>query len=107
MELFMIQEPVDLDLQTQAGRTRKGRRRWVIWFVLLAVFLGLTYWITKSTSQNAVQEQKNGRTGSMNVPVTATAARKGDIPVYLNALGSVTAFNTVTVKTRVDGQLIR
>ncbi len=35
----------------------------------------------------------------------ATAVR-GDIPVYLRNIGTVTAFNTVTVHTRVDGQLI-
>ena len=39
------------------------------------------------------------------VPVAATAARRGDLPVYLEGLGTVTAFNTVTVKSRVDGQL--
>jgi multidrug efflux system membrane fusion protein len=36
----------------------------------------------------------------------ATAARSGDMPVYLQGLGTVTAFNTVTVKTRADGQLV-
>lgn len=41
------------------------------------------------------------------VPVVATAARRGNMSVYLTALGSVTAFNTVTVRTRVDGQLVR
>ena len=29
------------------------------------------------------------------------------MPVYLDALGSVTAFNTVTVRTRVDGQIVK
>jgi multidrug efflux system membrane fusion protein len=40
------------------------------------------------------------------VPVVAAAARQGDLPVYLTGLGSVAAFNTVTVKSRVDGQVI-
>jgi multidrug efflux system membrane fusion protein len=38
--------------------------------------------------------------------VTATV-RQGEVPVYLTGLGSVTAFNTVAVKSRVDGQLIK
>jgi len=40
-------------------------------------------------------------------PVAAMAARQGDFDVYLNALGTVTARGTVTVRSRVDGQLIR
>jgi membrane fusion protein, multidrug efflux system len=42
-----------------------------------------------------------------HVPVVGTRVHKGEIPVFLTGLGSVTAFNTVTVKSRVDGQLIR
>jgi multidrug efflux system membrane fusion protein len=44
---------------------------------------------------------------SRAVPVVAAAARQGNMGVYLTGLGSVTAFNTVTVRTRVDGQLIK
>jgi len=40
------------------------------------------------------------------VPVVAAAARKGDIGVYLNGIGAVTPIATVTVHTRVDGQLM-
>lgn len=39
------------------------------------------------------------------VPVEAAAARRRDVPVYLTGLGTVQALNTVTVKSRVDGQL--
>lgn len=41
------------------------------------------------------------------MPVMAAAARSGDIDVVINALGTVTALNTATVKARVDGQLVR
>jgi multidrug efflux system membrane fusion protein len=41
------------------------------------------------------------------VPVTAGAAGTRDVPVYVEGLGSVQAFNTVTVKTRVDGQITK
>jgi multidrug efflux system membrane fusion protein len=41
------------------------------------------------------------------VPVTVATARTGDIDIVINALGTVTARNTATVKPRVDGQLIR
>ncbi len=39
------------------------------------------------------------------IAVDATAATRGDVPVYLDGLGTIQAFNTVTVTSRVDGQL--
>jgi multidrug efflux system membrane fusion protein len=41
------------------------------------------------------------------VPVVTVTARSGDLPVYLAAVGTVTSLNTVTVRSRVDGQLLR
>ena len=41
------------------------------------------------------------------VPVVVTNVTRSSIPVYLNGLGNVTAFYTVTVKSRVDGQLMK
>ena len=40
------------------------------------------------------------------VPVAVASAVEQDMPVYLTGLGSVTAYNTVSVKSRVDGQLM-
>src|SRR5665213_2073108 len=39
------------------------------------------------------------------IPVGIAAVARQDVPVYLTGLGTVQAFNTVTVKTRVDGEL--
>jgi len=40
------------------------------------------------------------------IPVTVAAVQKQDLPIYLNGLGSVVAYFTVGVKSRVDGQLV-
>jgi multidrug efflux system membrane fusion protein len=40
------------------------------------------------------------------VPVSVSRVRRADMPVYLNGLGNVTPSNTVTVKSRVDGQIL-
>jgi multidrug efflux system membrane fusion protein len=47
-----------------------------------------------------------GRGGPQEVPVAAAKARIGNIPVYLDGLGSVNAFYTVTVRSRVDGEMM-
>ena len=52
---------------------------------------------------------KGGRGGGaqMTIPVAAAKAEVRDLPILLNGLGSVDAFNTVAVKSRIDGQLIK
>ncbi|MBV8494544.1 MAG: efflux RND transporter periplasmic adaptor subunit [Alphaproteobacteria bacterium] len=57
---------------------------------------------------NAAPTQQRGAQsgqGKGPVPVLATAATTKDFPVIIRGLGSVQAFNTVTVKSRVDGQI--
>jgi multidrug efflux system membrane fusion protein len=90
----------------------KTRNRWWPW-LLAACAAGGAVWfyprVTKTTeaATAAPKGPGGGRGAARQVPVVAAAARRGDMPVYLNGLGSVTAFNTVTVKSRVDGELIR
>ncbi len=47
------------------------------------------------------------RPAARPVPVVTGAARLGDMNLYLNGLGSVTAFYSVTVRSRVDGELVK
>ena len=51
--------------------------------------------------------QKNAKAGGPPpaVPVGVATVKQRDFPVYLTGLGSVTAFNTVSLKTRIDGQI--
>src|SRR5579872_3411220 len=59
------------------------------------------------TGQAQGQGQRGGGRGANSGPVSVAVASvtKQDVPVYLNGLGTVTAFNTVAVKSRVDGEL--
>src|SRR5215469_1664564 len=41
------------------------------------------------------------------IPVAIATAQQRDVPIYLTGLGTVQAFNTVTIRTQVDGQLVR
>src|SRR5262245_514624 len=40
-------------------------------------------------------------------PVSVATTARRDVPIYLTGLGTVQAFNTVTVKRRVDGELVK
>lgn len=52
------------------------------------------------------QTQGTGKGAGRAVAVGAATARRGDLNVYLSAPGSVVAFNTVTVRSRVDGEIV-
>jgi membrane fusion protein, multidrug efflux system len=45
--------------------------------------------------------------GDQVMPVGVATAQRRDFPIYLSGLGSATAFNTVSIKSRVDGQLVQ
>src|SRR5579862_980720 len=93
------------------GDAPNERRRslWWLWLVLLAAAYGAYRWYPQmTTSQSTGKNAKGGAiaAGGRPVPVVVVAAHKGDMPVYINGLGTVTALNTVTVRSRVDGELV-
>jgi multidrug efflux system membrane fusion protein len=93
--------------EQNAPRTRPKRRRW-LWLLLVAALIFGGYWLLeKRRAKHASEANPKPAAAAQGVPVQVASARKGDIPVYLNGLGAVTALNTVTVKSRVDGQLIK
>ncbi len=68
-------------------------------------FIVIVYALTGSSSQTA--QRARGRGGAEGpVPVLAAAAKLADVPVYLDAVGTTRALNTVTVRPQVDGKLI-
>jgi multidrug efflux system membrane fusion protein len=96
---------------------RPSKSRWWLWIIVLAVVaIGIWYYRGRSTSEAngkaaggaaTTGKGKGAGASGMTVPVVVATTRKGDLPVYLIGLGSVTAFNTVTVRSRVDGQIVK
>jgi multidrug efflux system membrane fusion protein len=87
------------------------KSRWWIW-VLLGVLAVGGFWYYHSKNQAAsaagAPGGKGGAPGAApTIPVIVAKTQKGDLPVYYNGLGNVTAFNTVTVRSRVDGQIVK
>ncbi len=58
-------------------------------------------------SANSSKDKQALAATTRSVPVAVASAVVQDMPVYLTGLGSVTAYNTVSVKSRVDGQLVQ
>jgi multidrug efflux system membrane fusion protein len=109
--------------EVSSGPRNPGAKRhgwiWVLLIVLAAVGAFWYFHTSKSNAQAdgsapqaaAGKGGKSGRGGAnqgpTTVPVVVASAQRGDLPVYLDGLGTVTAFNTVTVRSRVDGQIVK
>jgi membrane fusion protein, multidrug efflux system len=77
------------------------------WIVVLAALGGGGYygWHTYQAAEAAKAAQQAAAARPRAVPVSAEPVEKADFPVYLTGLGTVQGFNTVQVRSRVDGQI--
>jgi multidrug efflux system membrane fusion protein len=101
----------------QKPPAEKSKKRGIIWAVFLVAIAGVTaYAVWRAGQPNAfIQPNQQGKgkgkggrgAGLGPVPVVTAKVKKADVPVYLDGLGNVVAFYTVTVKSRVDGQLMK
>ncbi len=69
-------------------------------FLLVVALIGC------QSAESSKEKQAQTAAANRAVPVTVATAIEQDMPVYLTGLGSVTAYNTVSLKSRVDGQLV-
>lgn len=84
------------------------KSRPILWILVIAAVAGAGYfgWQRYSASQAAkAQAAQKGAPRVAAVPVSIAPVQKVDFPVYLTGLGTVQGFNTVQVRTRVDGQI--
>src|SRR5215472_4542072 len=103
-------------VRTDESADRPSKSLWWLWVVVIAgIVLAVWYFRARTPSEaanpSAPAAPGRGRggaggMGNFSVSVVVATAQNGDLPVYFNGLGTVTAFNTVTVRSRVDGQII-
>ena len=95
----------------------KSKKRGLIWLVFLLIVAGIAGYAVWRAGHPTTAGKKGGGGGGAGgpggaaalgpVPVVVDTVARSSIPVYLNGLGNVTAYYTVTVKSRVDGQLMK
>ena len=107
-----------VDHSMQSSVSHKSRR-WLVGLLVLLIVLGLCWWLWPSAAKKAATDQPAGhagRSGMMRpgfggstqpVPVRVSEVKQGDFPIYYKALGTVTALNTINVRSRVAGELVK
>jgi multidrug efflux system membrane fusion protein len=87
--------------------TRSRTTRWVLLAAIVVAAGGYVAWRQHFVAPKAEQANNSAqkRSGGPPVAVKIAPVAKADFPVYLTGLGNVQGFNTVVVRTRVDGQI--
>lgn len=85
------------------------KKRWLL--VALVALVGLVVAVfflrSRSNGEARAATGKGGAPEDRVIPVTAVPVEQRDVPVYLEGLGTVTAFNTVVVRSQVEGKIQR
>lgn len=98
------------DPNPRPGKRRSSARSIGILFLIAILAGGFFLWRSTHKPQTTAAAGRGrgdrNADGNARIPVAVTPALRRDLPVYLDGLGSVEPLNTVTLKSRVDGQMM-
>jgi membrane fusion protein, multidrug efflux system len=97
--------PPDHRLPAPESEPGRGKKKYWIWILVLIAAALILYWIFAGHNQSQTPAQGAGGRHAFSGPVTITTATatKGDIGVYLSAIGTVTALYTDSITAQVTG----
>lgn len=93
---------IDSPCTSEALPAAPLRARWILFIIVGAICASLL-----ACSSGDAKQQAAHAAAPRSVSVAVATVQRQDMPVYLSGLGSVVAFNTANLKSRVDGQIIR
>jgi multidrug efflux system membrane fusion protein len=83
----------------------RSRIKLFLWFVIITAAVGAGIWAYHA--HETKPEKTADKTNDERIPASAATAERTDFPVYLDSLGDVQGWNTVTVRSRVDGEILK
>jgi len=84
-----------------------GARKWIVVLVIAAVVGAAVWKIRRNDKEQDNVQMIMAAQADRPTPVQVSSVQQKTMPIFLTALGTVTAYNTVTIKSRVDGQLMQ
>jgi multidrug efflux system membrane fusion protein len=97
-----------LPATTEEPRAKGSWTRKIIVISVILAAIGIATWrIYVNQTETAVTNKSAAAAANRPTPVLVSLVQQKTVPVYLTALGTVTAYNTVTLHSRVDGQLLK
>lgn len=84
---------------------------WIVWLLVLGIAgAGWFYreaWWPRVAKLVGLEQKEAAKPPARVIPVVTATVQQKDIEVYINGLGTVTAFKTVTIRSRVEGELVK
>ncbi len=105
-------QPADASLRRRPAATPRNPKssggKMAIIIALCLLVVGGAVWLARNRTAGAEKKGPGARPMELPpVPVVAGTVVQKDVPIYLNGIATVQAFNTVTVRARVDGQVTK